>query len=54
MVDTTIIAEFSMMHTNLFSKKCLIIHVEVHIKLLENTQRKRTRDLDSSTEKIPK
>ena len=37
MVDTTTLAEFYTMHTNLYYKKCLIIHAEVPIELLGTT-----------------
>ena len=54
MIYTNILFEFYTMHTNLSSKQCLIIYAEVPIDLLGNTQRKRTRDLNSGTEPIPK
>ena len=52
--DTTILAELFTMHTNLSSKKCLIIHVEVLTELLRTTQRKRTRYFYLVTDSIPK
>ena len=51
--DTTILAELFTMHTNLSSKKCLIIHAEVTNKIFVITQRKRTRDFDPVTDPIP-
>ena len=54
MGDTTILFEFSTMQTNLSSKKCIIIHAEVPIKLMGNPQRKHTRNFDPGTEPIPK
>ena len=54
MGDTTILAELSTIHTNLYSKQCLIIHAEVPIKLLGTTQSKLTRDFDPGTDPIPK
>ena len=54
MGDTTILAEFSTMQTNLSSKKWIIIHVGVPIEILFTTQRKRTRYFDPVTDPIPK
>ena len=36
------------------SKQCLIIHVEVPIKLLRTTKRKQTRDFNPVIDPIPK
>ena len=51
---TTIIYDFSTMHTNLSSKKCLIIYTEVPIELMGTTQKKRTRYFDPVTDTTPK
>ena len=51
---TTILAEFSTMHTNLFYKQCFIIHAEVTIELLVTTHRKCTRYFDPVTDQITK
>ena len=50
MGDTTILAELYTMHNKLSSKTFLIIHGEVPIEIIVNTQRKHTIDLDSGTE----
>ena len=51
---TTFLSELSTMHTNLSSKKFLIIHAEVPIKIPVTTQNKRTREFDPVTGPIPK
>ena len=50
MGDTTILAELYTMHNKLSSKTFLIIHGEVPIEIIVNTQRKHTIDLDGGTE----
>ena len=54
MGDTTILTEFSTMHTNLRSKQCPIIHVGVPINLLGTTQSGCTRYFDPMTDQILK